>query len=275
VGDHVTAAVLEPLVMEWDRLRVRTTARTSVVHAMHVGLHEVSGTIVAFLDDDAVPARDWSKRLIAHYRERPDLGGVGGRDRIGGLDGERRAEVVGKITWWGAIHGHHESGWGEARPADILKGVNMSFSRQALLRIDWPFELRGQGAEPHHEIYICAKLRRLNYRLIYDPAVIVDHFIADRHAGQKRTIHNLDEATCWGFNMGCAIRQLPTARLVACSLWWTCRTVLSVLWHAAGRGAGQDAPKRWHYTARSILAFYDGLTRNIRAGARLPISYLR
>ncbi len=62
---------------------------------------------------------------------------------------------------------------------DVLKGVNMS-CRKTLYR---PIDSRlAQGGQRHWEIDLCLTVRAAGYRLVYDPAIRVDHY----HFGADR-----------------------------------------------------------------------------------------
>jgi hypothetical protein len=63
----------------------------------------------------------------------------------------------------------------------------MSFRRSALDDIRGDTRLAGSGAQVHNEIGVCAAVRRRGWTLIYDPAVLVDHFPATRHDEDART----------------------------------------------------------------------------------------
>jgi glucosyl-dolichyl phosphate glucuronosyltransferase len=56
---------------------VASTGRPGLSGARNTGLGRASGEVVAFLDDDAVPAPDWLERLAGGYGP-PEVVGVGG-----------------------------------------------------------------------------------------------------------------------------------------------------------------------------------------------------
>jgi GT2 family glycosyltransferase len=66
---------------------------------------------------------------------------------------------------------------------EVLKGVNMSFRREALAL---PAGLRGQGAQVHNEVAICLWARAAGWRLRYDPAALVDHYHGARFDPDRR-----------------------------------------------------------------------------------------
>lgn len=163
-------------------VRVVPVERPGVVAARNAGLDVATSDVVAFLDDDAVPARDWLERMLGWYDDE-GVGAVGGRDQVFHGDipvDEGVRHDVGTLTWYGRFVALHHRGAGAARDVDHLKGVNMSYrrSRAPDVRVDeW---LRGNGAEVHEEASLCLQVKRRGLRVVYDPEIRVDHFEADR-----------------------------------------------------------------------------------------------
>lgn len=172
-----------------------------VIQAMSAGIAQAEGDITAFIDDDAVPWPDWVEKLKKYYRD-PQVGGVGGRDVMEGADRRRKQSVVGQVTWYGKLIGNHDQGFGEAREADVLKGVNMSF-RTGL--IQFPDFMKGRGAQVHFEVYVCMRIRKLGYKLIYDPELRVYHYPAPRHDIDQRNAVVRDAVTNASFNLSVAL----------------------------------------------------------------------
>ncbi|RAU95109.1 glycosyltransferase [Paenibacillus sp. YN15] len=184
-------------------------SRPGVIHAMQTGVENASGDIVAFIDDDAVPWKDWAGRLLEYYRD-PRVGGVGGRDVIAGRDHTIKKPVVGRVTWYGKLIGNHDQGYGSPREVDVLKGVNMSF-RTPLVK--FPGFMKGKGAQVHFEVFLCMGIRRLGYKLIYDPELRVDHYPAARHDIDQRNAIVRDAVANASFNLSVALLHgLPAYR---------------------------------------------------------------
>jgi hypothetical protein len=82
--------------------------------------------------------------------------------------------------------GNHHLGVGGPRYVDFLKGANMSYRTAALCEDHFDVRLRGSGAQVHNELGIGFVLSRRGWRLLYDPAVAVDHYPSVRHDADQR-----------------------------------------------------------------------------------------
>jgi len=184
--DEAAHAVLaEP----WELpLRTVLVHQPGVVAARNAGWAAATSDVVAFLDDDAVPEPDWLERMLAHYDD-PEVAAVGGRDRVfhnGVPADEGPWKHVGVLMWYGRLAGLHHRGTGPARDVDFLKGVNMSIRRSLVPDIRVDTSLRGVGAQVYEETTLVLQVKQRGHRVIYDPAIQVDHFEADRGALDAR-----------------------------------------------------------------------------------------
>jgi len=184
-------ALFNPQLLPLSIIKV-TVSVPGVVVAMNEGLDGACGDIIAFTDDDATPHTDWLERIEAHFLSDSNIGGVGGRDWVyHGTELEDGAsEVVGNLSWFGRMIGNHHIGVGETREVDILKGVNMSFRRTAIKDLRFDRRMRGTGAQAHFEVAFCLALKRAGWKLIYDPKVGVNHYVAQRFDEDQRYSFN-------------------------------------------------------------------------------------
>ena len=177
-----------------DNLPLHTVkvTQSGVVAALNAGLAAVEGDIVSITDDDAAPHPDWLERIAAYFTCDSRLGGLGGRDWIhhgSKLENESRL-VVGQLQWFGRVIGNHHLGVGEPREVDVLKGVNMSFRKQAIGQLRFDERMRGTGAQVHFEMAFTLALKRAGWKIIYDPNVAVDHYPAQRFDEDQRNNFN-------------------------------------------------------------------------------------
>lgn len=180
--DDETHAFLKAFSFGTLPLRKVTVTVPGVVAAMNAGFGAAHGEIIAVTDDDAAPHPDWLKRIEAHFQANDQIGGVGGRDYVylgtQLLDGAE--PVVGKLQKFGRMVGNHHLGSGTTREVDLLKGVNMSFRKQAVSGLWCDVRLKGTGAQVHFEAALSLSVKQRGWKLIYDPAIAVDHYPAQR-----------------------------------------------------------------------------------------------
>jgi GT2 family glycosyltransferase len=165
-------------------LRSAIATEPGVVAAMNAALAgcRSDATIIAITDDDTEPRIDWIERLTACFAD-PDVGGAGGRDWQPFERGDRA--VVGKVQWFGRTIGNHHLGAGSARDVDILKGANCAYRAPLLRAVGFDTRLAGSGAQLYWELALCLPLRRAGWRLVYDPAIAVEHHVEPRDDGDQ------------------------------------------------------------------------------------------
>lgn len=195
--DHETRTFLSSFDLSALPIKIIDVVQPGVIAALNAGLKMAQGDIVAMTDDDAAPHPDWVERIKAHFVQDPKLGGVGGRDWMY-WQGEMydashypgASDVVGKFQWFGRHIGNHHLGEGAAREVDILKGVNMSYRTQALGGMLLDEKLRGTGAQVDYEIDVCLTLKSQGWKILYDPAIAVDHYLGLRFDEDQRDRFN-------------------------------------------------------------------------------------
>jgi glycosyltransferase involved in cell wall biosynthesis len=221
-SDAETWQLLKALNPDALPLRTVTVSVTGVVAAMNAGVDVAKGEIIAITDDDAVPHTDWLERIEAHYLADDTVGGVGGRDRMhyGTQLVEGQSQVVGRLQWFGRAIGNHHLGVGNAREVDILKGVNSSYRRSAIANVRFDQRLRGTGAQVHHELMLCLTLKRAGWKLIYDPQIVVDHYLGQRFDEDRRDRFNPTAFSNMTYNETLSLLEhLTPARRIVFSIW--------------------------------------------------------
>lgn len=151
--------------------------RPGVVRALNAGVEASYGEIVCLTDDDAEAHPDWISRILETFASDPQIGAVGGRDLVfheGRLQDGANSNV-GTISWFGRVTGNHHLGAGPRRDVAVLKGVNLSVRGELVRQVTFDTRLLGIATEHHWEMGLCLKLLRMGFRIVYDPAIAVDH----------------------------------------------------------------------------------------------------
>jgi Glycosyltransferase like family 2 len=216
VAHREDGATLERVAAARRDLPVRAIAVPSrlQVPAMREGVSAASGDVVAFTDDDAAPRADWLA-LLAKAFEDPLAGAVGGRDVV--HDPLPRdaatARRVGVVDALGRPVGRHHLAAPGRREVDFLKGVNLAV-RRALCELDDALE--GPGNQPHWEIDLCLRLRTAGWRVVLEPAAVVDHYAAGRVAEPQRGSADVAAVAAQAHNEAYALgKWLPPGRRLA------------------------------------------------------------
>lgn len=180
--DTATSEALAALGPEHKALvrEVLLESGENLATGLNAGIAASRGEFVALTDDDSEAPADWIARLIAAFDD-PTIGGVGGRDLMSHETG--KSPIVGKVQWFGRRISNHQTGYGEARDVDVLKGVNCCFRGDLLRELGIDARLRGLGNVAHWELAICLPMLRAGWRLVYDPNITLTHHVYPRMDG--------------------------------------------------------------------------------------------
>ncbi|GEM_PF-581657 len=140
------------------------------------------GEIVAFLDDDARVHPGWLEALERCYDD-PLVGAAGGRV----LSTEPRSSVteynpsvqIGRVLPSGSILSNLHLDSGMRLEVDTVRGCNMSARKDLLEKIGY-FDPRIKSPNMRVEDDVCIGIKRLGYKIIYEPKATVLHLAAKR-----------------------------------------------------------------------------------------------
>jgi cellulose synthase/poly-beta-1,6-N-acetylglucosamine synthase-like glycosyltransferase len=212
-------------VASWrERIPLRLVEITvpGQVQALNAGLARCIGDVVVITDDDAAPRPDWVSRIEAHFVTDEKIGAVGGRDWVNenGVAEMGARRISGKILWFGRVIGNHHLGFGPARDVDILKGVNCAFRLAAIRPIGFDPRLRGIGAQVHNDMLACLSIRHAGWRIVYDPAIGVDHYPAPRFDRDQRNVFDARATADRAFNFRLALSAVSPPWRRAAAIFW-------------------------------------------------------
>jgi len=207
-------------------IEIAEVAAPGVVQAMNAGLARCRSDgkcdVVALVDDDAAPRSDWLERIEAMFNSDLRVGAIGGRDWVhqnGRVETGCRSDV-GLVRWYGRIVGNHHLGIGPVRSVDILKGVNCAFRMAAIGPVGFDTRLRGKGAQVHWELCVCFAIKRAGWQILYDAAIGVDHFPAQRFDRDKRDHFDPVATADRTYNLRLALESvIPGWKRMAAFMW--------------------------------------------------------
>ncbi|MEL6494692.1 MAG: glycosyltransferase [Cyanobacteria bacterium J06623_7] len=252
-SDRQTRSFLQAYPSGHLPIQVVTVTVPGQVAALNACLERVRTDFFAITDDDGRPYPTWLEKITGHFEGDSQVGGVGGRDwmYIGGQLVEGESELVGKVQLCGRTIGRHHLGIGEPREVEILKGANMSYRRAAVGDLRFDTRLLGTGAEVHNDLAFSLSVKKSGWKLIYDPAVEIDHYHGQRFDEDRRgefnrtawynevyneTLVLLDYLPAWrrvvfaawtilvgtrkGYGLVQWLRFLPQEGMLAGKKWW-------------------------------------------------------
>ncbi|HEX9998391.1 MAG TPA: glycosyltransferase [Abditibacterium sp.] len=151
----------------------------------NVGLLQSTGDIIAYIDDDAYCHREWAREIAAPYAD-PKIGAVGGR-ALNGVAGEesRGIDQVGRFSAKGEVLGFFGADTGKIVEVDHLIGCNMSFRRDILGELGGFHEFYPGFCSTYEEADLCFRIKKLGYRIVFNPRCVVDHEGAPRKVGKR------------------------------------------------------------------------------------------
>ena len=91
----------------------------------------------------------------------------------------------------------------------MLKGANSSYRSVALRGLRFDERLRGEGPQPYEDYFFSMTVKRAGWKLVYDPAVAVDHYHSPRIEG-----HRVSDETRHGFNSVAATNRVHNQTLM-------------------------------------------------------------
>lgn len=191
--------------------------------ARNSGLAAATGSLIAFLDDDAIAAPDWLARMEAAYTD-PRVLGVGGA--ITPLwPADRPAWFPSEFDW---VVGCTYRGMPE-QPAPVrnLIGCNMSFRREVFDLVGG-FRIGRVGAlsigQENDETELCIRLgaARPDGLLLYTPAAGVRHRVT---SGRTAPSYFLRRCFSEGMSKAALARQVGRARGLSAERAYTLRTL--------------------------------------------------
>jgi glucosyl-dolichyl phosphate glucuronosyltransferase len=198
---------IDRLIKEkWDPGRLRTVfnpENKGLSSSRNRGVMDSSGEVVAFIDDDAVPERDWVKNIVETLREFPAAASVVGDTRPRWESG-RMAWFPRELYWM--ISCSYTMTPTVKQKVERGFGVNMAFRKNALVRaglFNPSFGISGKRWLGGDEIVVFMNIIRAGEDIIFNPDVIVYHDVYAARIAYGNIVRR-------AFNQGVTVRLYKT-----------------------------------------------------------------
>jgi GT2 family glycosyltransferase len=191
--------------------------KEGLVSARNIGLFNAKGRIVSFIDDDVVVSESWTQEIFNTFSKRLNIGGVSGptlipqelidnrdilsfqnkieRNVFWKIIGkiytyfvlENQPKAIGRIFKSGAfsLGSNYIESTKIATEVDYLEACNMSFRKDILDNIGG-FSLEYKGIGDWSEPDLAFRVRKVGYRLFFNPKAIVHHRISQQGVYDQR-----------------------------------------------------------------------------------------
>ena len=197
--------------------RVITSGRASPAKARNIGAREARGEILAFIDDDAYPEKDWLEKAFHDFEDKT-VGAVGGPSLVppGATFFQKVSNKVFELS--SGKTGHR---YGRGRKAEIDDWPTCNFFvRKTLFDQMNGFDDQYWGGE---DTRFCYALVGAGAKIIYDPDVMVYHH------PRKTLKQHMRQTYFWGLWRGFMIKYLEQSRQ-----WVFLAPPLFVVWLLGG-----------------------------------------
>ncbi len=166
---------------------IRSATNIGFAGGCNLGVTEATGSIVAFLNSDARPHRDWVRAAVEALGEGPDVAAVA--SKVLDWDGERIDYVDGGLTWYGMGYKPHvgksdDGAHDTARDVLFGTGAALLVRREIFTRLGGFDERFFMFCE---DVDLGWRLNLRGYRVRYEPRSIAYH----RH---HASLHGADPA---------------------------------------------------------------------------------
>jgi len=214
LADHVDNNLILP-----PSCRIIVTGPITIAAKRNRGARETTRPVVAFIDSDAFPGKEWLDSGVRALAGNPDVGAVSGPN-VSPPDEPVSERIVGIAlkSRFGSHNAHYIKRPAEPRLVDNVPTVNLIVRRGEYLAMGGMDE-RLFGGE---DVEFCARLVKSGRPILYRPEILVYHknrsfpeFIKQRLAyggfAIETLIKRVDQTVDININRTILISQLPTA----------------------------------------------------------------
>jgi cellulose synthase/poly-beta-1,6-N-acetylglucosamine synthase-like glycosyltransferase len=170
----------------------------------NIGIKEAAGEIIAFLDDDAFPPKDWLRNAVRNFND-GEIAAVGGPAVTPGNDGlkEKASGSIYSSFLGGGVYRYRYIPR-KKRFVDDFPSCNF-IVRKSVLKEAGGFKTKFW---PGEDTALCLEItKKLGKRMVYDPAALVYHH------RRKLFIPHLKQVCNYALHRGYFVKRFPQTSL--------------------------------------------------------------
>ena len=159
-------------LLSHPRVRIISTGRVTPPKKRDMGVKQAKGEILAFLDDDAYPVKEWLKEAVKIFKESNDIGCVCG-PAITPQDDSILQKGSGLVYSSLLVSGNHIFRYIPKGRKEVFDFPSCNF----LIRKDLFNQVGGFDKPfwPGEDTFLCLKVLDTGKKMIYNPKVLVFH----------------------------------------------------------------------------------------------------
>lgn len=175
------------IARSFDAFRLIELPKGGPSRARNEGIRRARGHLVAFTDSDCVVDRDWLAELEKGFTDQ-NVAGVGGAQRSPVDETEAGKTFQEFMQAIGFMTGYLQAGR-VMKETDHNPSCNAAYRRDALDKVGG----FNESLWPGEDVELDLKLRRLGYKLIFNPAAMVGHYRPNTYGGFARMMKRYGE----------------------------------------------------------------------------------
>ena len=172
-------------ILSGPRVRIIPTGIVSPPKKRDIGAKEAKGEILAFLDDDAYPKKDWLKEAVNIFKESEKVGCVCG-PAVTPQDDSILQKGSGLVYASPLVSGNHNFRYIPGPRREVFDFPSCNF----LIRKDLFSDIGGFDKPfwPGEDTFLCLKVLEAGVKMIYSPRVLVYHHRRNLFKGHLKQI---------------------------------------------------------------------------------------
>lgn len=144
-------------------------------YSRNLGIENSTGSIIAFIDDDAIPSRNWAKNIVENFEEDNLIGAITG-DIFPLWESEDLSWFPKELHWM--ISCSYVMTPNTKQYFDRGFGTNMAFKKEVFLKagnFDTTFGINGKKWVGGEDTEMFLRVKDLGMKVVFNPDIYVQH----------------------------------------------------------------------------------------------------